>query len=90
MTPAVVVRASSKVPGIRAAFPESRTYIYLDELMDQSYPGGGWPDYNVNGQWIDLDMDTDVTRSPQYEGQMEEAIEILNEALTISEEIEVI
>lgn len=73
-TPAVIVRASSVADGIIPSYPESRTYIFLDAVMDQGYPGGGWPTENVNGQWIDLPMDGRVVYDPVYMNQMEAAM----------------
>ena len=69
-SPAVVVRASAEQIGILPAFPESRTYIFPDEVLVQDFPGGGWPDSSVNGQHIDLPMDPKVVNSPEYASLM--------------------
>jgi len=53
-TPVFTVRASSYTEGIIPSVPESRTYIFLDRVLDQAYPGGGWPTESVNSQVIDL------------------------------------
>ena len=73
-TPAFVVRASSYMDGIIPTWPESRTFIFLDALMEQGYPGGGWPEGSVNGQVIDLPMDQRITGSPTYGSHMVEAM----------------
>ncbi|MFH0758571.1 MAG: CotH kinase family protein [Bacteroidota bacterium] len=73
-TPAVVVRASSVADGIKPSYPESRTYIFLDEVKDQGYPGGDWPTTNINGQLIDLPMDPRVVYDPAYMGEMDVAL----------------
>ena len=69
-SPAVVVRASAEQTGILPAVPESRSYIFLDEVLTQGYPGGGWPDSNVNEQLIDLPMDSKVVNSATYASMM--------------------
>jgi hypothetical protein len=73
-TPVFSVRASSAVEGIIPSWPEARTYIFLDEVMYQYYPGGDWPATNVNGQVIDLPMDQRITFHPVYGSQMVEAM----------------
>jgi hypothetical protein len=69
-TPGVTVRASSATSGYKYSIPETRTYIFLENVLGQPYPGGGWPDYNVNGQLIDLGMDQRVVFSSEYRDQM--------------------
>lgn len=72
-TPGVVVRACLKKLGYQATFPVSRTFIFNDALMDQSDPGHDWPDYNVNGQIIDYDMDDEVTAIPPFTNEYADA-----------------
>lgn len=69
-TPAVIVRASAVFPGLKAAVPESRTYIFLDEVLSQSNPYGGWPSSSINEQVIDLRMDGQIVKSTAYADQM--------------------
>jgi hypothetical protein len=38
------------------------------------HPGGTWPTFNVNGQLIDLLMDTKVTEDPRYKNLMETSL----------------
>ncbi len=73
-TPAVVVRASITKNGYKPSKPEARTYIYLENVKKQTYPGWDWPDWNVNGQEIDYDMDPDVVNSTQYRNQINNAL----------------
>ena len=72
LTPCYIVRASLKKPGLAPSFPLTQTYIFLDQVMNQTSPGGNWPasGSHINGQTIDLDMDTDITKSSTYSGQM--------------------
>ncbi len=76
-TPCYMVRASLKKDGEPATFPLTQTYIFLDEVIKQTAPGGNWPaPINVRGQQvIDLEMDTKVTGDPKYSGQMKDAFQ---------------
>jgi len=69
-TPAVVVRASLGKSGFKPSKPVSRTYIFTEKVKTQSWPGGAWPFYDVNGQSIDLAMDNEVVNEPVYAGQI--------------------
>ena len=73
-TPAFIVRAI--VMGNDSAVTQhvSATYIFLDKVKTQSYPGGDWPIGNFNGQLIDLDMDKDVVESEEYAHLIETAM----------------
>ena len=70
LTPAVIVRASSGTGDIIPSYPEARTFIFENEVLLQAYPGGEWPDYNVNGQVIDLEMDGRINENPSYNGKV--------------------
>ena len=75
LTPCYIVRASLIKDGLAPSFPLTQTYIFLDQVMNQTYPGGNWPhDGQVNGQTIDLEMDPDITKSPTYAGLMKDAM----------------
>ncbi|TFG42427.1 MAG: hypothetical protein E4H43_03165, partial [Bacteroidia bacterium] len=69
-TPSVIVRTSASRPGYKPAIPASRTYIFAEKVKTQSWPGGNWPSMIINGQLIDLDMDTEVVKDPNYSGQI--------------------
>ena len=70
-TPCYIVRASLQKPGLDPSFPYTQTYIFLDQVITQTKPGGDWPSStSVNGQTIDLEMDPDITTSPKYSGLM--------------------
>ena len=68
--PSVIVRASASMPGFKPAIPVSRTYIFTEKVKRQSWPGGTWPAWSVNGQLIDLEMDPEVVNDPLYSGQI--------------------
>jgi hypothetical protein len=71
LTPAVIVRASLTGTGYRTSFPEGRTYIFTSEVPKQQYPGGSWPSSDINGQIIDLPMDSKVVNDSRYSSQMD-------------------
>jgi len=74
-TPCYVVRASLKKDGVGINFPLTQTYIFLDQVITQTNPGGNWPTPpSIGNQAIDLEMDTKVTGDPKYAGQMKDAL----------------
>jgi hypothetical protein len=73
-TPAVVIRACITKAGFLPSYPTTRTYIYLDKVKMQSYPGYNWPSTYVNDQWIDLEMDPDVVNDPRYTSLIDDAL----------------
>ena len=70
VTPSVIIRASLGKSGYKPSKPVSRTFIFAEKVKTQSWPGGGWPSYNVNGQLIDLEMDSEVVNDPVYSSQI--------------------
>lgn len=74
-TPCFIVRASLAKDGYVPSLPLTQTYIFIEKVIDQGNPGGGWPTTSyVNDQMIDLEMDTKVTNSVQYSGLMDDAL----------------
>jgi hypothetical protein len=73
-TPAVVVRASLTKTGYKPSKPESRTFIFIESVKTQGYPGGDWPNYNVNGQILDYPMDANVVYDPRYINLIDDAL----------------
>lgn len=74
-TPCFIVRASLTKDGLQASKPLTQTYIFLDQVLTQTSPGAGWPTSKyVNDQMIDLEMDTDVTKSSKYASQMKASL----------------
>jgi hypothetical protein len=73
-TPAVVVRAYATVNGTPVTNSASQTYIFVDHVRNQKYPGGNWPQGMVNQKVLDYDMDPDVVNDPRYENLIENAL----------------
>ena len=77
LTPAVVVRASIIKNGFSASKPVSRTFINIEKVKTQSYPGDSWPPHNTsdkNLQYMDYEMDPEVVNDKLYQNQMDEAL----------------
>jgi len=73
-TPAFIVRACLKKDGFANSESKTATYIFIDEVKTQEYPGGEWPTTNINEQEIDLEMDPDVVNNPQYSDFIDDAL----------------
>ncbi len=84
-TPCFIVRASLLKEGLAPSFPLTQSYIFLDQVINQGYPGGGWPGSSVNGQTIDLNMDPDVTTSALYSGQIKESLKAIPSISVVTE-----
>lgn len=69
-TPSVTVRASPSKPGMKPAMSSTRTYIFPEKVRTQKWPGGNWPNNDINGQLIDLEMDPEVVGDPLYASQL--------------------
>jgi hypothetical protein len=57
---------------------ETRTYLFIADILQQSptggSPGRGWPTGSVNGQVLDYGMDPDVVNDPRYKDLMDDAL----------------
>ncbi|HPS13396.1 MAG TPA: lamin tail domain-containing protein, partial [Prolixibacteraceae bacterium] len=74
-TPGVVLRACAKKDGYDFSPVVTRTYIFVDEVKNQtSYPGHDWPSTNINGQIIDLLIDPKVTNDNRYKNTLDDAL----------------
>ncbi len=72
-TPAVILRASITKDGYQPGKPRSRTFIFLESVKNQSYPGGEWPTGSINYQTIDLNVDSRVINNYNYSSLIEDA-----------------
>jgi len=73
-TPGVVLRASLTKNGYKPSYPAGRTFIYISNVLNQTYPGGDWPNSNINGQIIDYDMASDVLNDSRYSNLVDDAL----------------
>jgi hypothetical protein len=73
-TPGVVVRAYAKVSGVQVTSAGSQTYIFIEKVKTQSYPGGEWPEDTVNTKIIDYEMDPDVVNNVDYKDLIDDAL----------------
>lgn len=73
-TPGVVLRARSKSDQYAFSPIATETYLFIDNLdIQTSFPGHDWPQYNINGQYIDLAMDSRIITDPVWGKQLLEA-----------------
>lgn len=73
-TPAVLIRAIAMANDTAIGLPAAATYIFLDQVRVQSYPGDPWPDTDVKEQIIDYDMDQSVSLGATYGAQMDSVL----------------
>ena len=77
LTPVVIVRAALIGAGFRSSFPIGQSYIFTSEVAVQDFPGGNWPSTNINGQIIDLQMDSEVVNDPAYSNQIDYSLKAI-------------
>jgi len=65
-TPVFMVRASLVKDGFSPSRPTTKSFIFIENVKTQVYPGGDWPSSSVNDQVIDLPMDPDVVNDSRY------------------------
>ena len=72
------LRAVGVKPGWQPSPIETRTYIFVADVIKQSptgaSPGRGWPTGSVNGQTIDYGMDPDVVSDLRYKDLLDDAL----------------
>lgn len=73
-TPAVVLRASAFQGDLQASFPVSSTFIYIERVKTQTYPGSPWPNAPVNSQIFDYAMDPNIVFGQTYADKIDEAL----------------
>jgi hypothetical protein len=74
LTPSVIVRASLMKDEFMPSESVTHSYIFLEKVKEQTYPGGGWPQSTVNGQIIDLDIDQSIITSISYKNLIDNAL----------------
>ncbi len=73
-TPGYVVRASLVKTGYSPSNSITNTYLFLNKVKTQSYPGGVWPSTSVNGQVLKYGMDQAVVNNATYSPYFEAAL----------------
>ena len=73
-TGGVIVRASQIDDGLAPGKPTTNSYIFVNAVKTQAHPGGSWPTNNINGQLIDLPMDSKVYNDVRYSKLMESSL----------------
>ncbi len=73
-TPGVLLRACAIKNGLNPSYVVASTYIYINKVKNQTYPGGDWPESSINNQIIDYEMDPDIVDDSRYTDQIEAAL----------------
>jgi len=73
-TGGVVLRASKFAAGFDPGKPLTRNFIFPDQVIAQTKPGGSWPSENINQQVLDYPKDTRITSDPRYSDLMDDAL----------------
>jgi hypothetical protein len=73
-----VLRATATKSGYQSSDVDTQTYLFLDDIITQGSDVSSlepeFPTSAVNGQSFDYGMDTDITESSTYSGQIEDAL----------------
>ncbi|NLU39516.1 MAG: cadherin-like domain-containing protein [Bacteroidales bacterium] len=74
ITPAVVLRARAKKDGYEFSAPVTSTYLFVNKMnLQTTAPGHRWPTWNVNGQAIDLQIDSRILNDNLYKNLIDDA-----------------
>ena len=73
-TPAVVLRAAGFKAGVQQTATATHTFIFVEKVRSQQYPGGAWPEENINGQVLNYAVTQQVVDDSRYSGYIEEAL----------------
>uniref|UniRef100_UPI003565AA9E lamin tail domain-containing protein n=1 Tax=Pontiella sp. TaxID=2837462 RepID=UPI003565AA9E len=76
-----VLRAAAFLDGYQPSDVDTQTYFFLDDIIAQGSDVSGldpaFPSGSVNGQSFDYGMDTDITQSTTYSGEIESALKAI-------------
>jgi hypothetical protein len=76
-----VLRAIATKSGWQSSDVDTQTYLFLDDIIAQGTSVTGldpaFPTSSVNGQSFDYGMDTDITQSSTYSGEIEGALKAI-------------
>lgn len=73
-TPGFMVRSAVWWNNDTHSYPVTQTYLFLQKVREQSWPGNSWPLNAVNGQAVDYEMALDVVTDPRYRDSIEIAL----------------
>jgi hypothetical protein len=74
LTPGVVLNVKTIKPSFSPSYLVSNTYLFINEVRTQKYPGGRWPSKPINNQVFDYVMDAKVTADIRYKDSIEIAL----------------
>lgn len=75
LTPAVVVRATAVRDGYTSSEVLTHTYVFINQVKTQSYPGHDWPEHPVNDHILDYEVDPEIAvEHTEYAAQLSDAL----------------
>jgi hypothetical protein len=78
MSKTTVLRAVATKSGYQSSDIDTQTYFFLSDIIAQGTNVSGlepyFPTNSINGQSFDYGMDTDITQSSSYSGEIEDAL----------------
>ena len=76
ITETTCLRAAAYKAGWLQSKSDTQTYIFLSDIINQpaTAPSPDWPPPTTSGQWIDYEMDPDVTSNPDYNDLIDDAL----------------
>ncbi len=70
-TAGYIVKTSVKDQENNYSFPVSKTYLFVNQVKNQSSLASPWPqETNINGQRIDLDVESEIANHEQYKDSL--------------------
>ncbi|NQT63301.1 MAG: CotH kinase family protein [Candidatus Marinimicrobia bacterium] len=73
-TPGVLVRAVVFNGNVQQSWVATKTYLFLEEVRTQSYPGGAWPNWHPNNQILDYSVNQEVVNDAIYGDLIDDAL----------------
>ncbi len=73
-TPGVLIRAVVFDENIQQSWVTTKTYLFIDEIRTQSYPGGDWPNGHPNSQILDYTVNQEVVNDVLYSELIDDAL----------------
>ncbi len=73
-TPGVVIRAVVIKNDLQQSRVATKTYLFFQEVKNQDWPGGAWPDSNINDQILYYHVNQEVVNDVNYAGLIDDAL----------------
>jgi len=73
-TPGVVIRAVGLKNNNQHTAIYTQTFLFVDKVKEQAYPGGSWPGSGINNQVWTYDMNWEVVNDARYRDVIDDAL----------------